>query len=103
MSWKQTFTEDLRLVILRALDQFGGASKSMSSSLLFKAIESIRHTATREEMLAELPWLAEIGAIRVEQIESTPLKAVTLLDLGERHVARKTRIAGVAVPSSPLS
>ncbi len=103
MSWKETFTEDLRLVILRTLDQYGGAAQTMTSSLLYKAIANLRHTATKEQMLAELPWLAEAGVIRLEQIEDTPMKAVTLLDLGARHVARETRVRGIAIPSQPLA
>lgn len=102
MGWKETFTEDLRLVILRALDEFGGEAKCMTSSLLCKAIAELRHTATREQVLEQLPWLAEVGVISLEQVENTSMRAVTLLDMGERHIARKARVRGIAVPSRLL-
>ncbi len=102
LSWAETFQQDLRLATLRALDGVAGL-KPINSSLLYKALVGLRHTAEKEQFMAELPWLAERGLIGLSDIAGTPLREVKLLDRGRRAARGEVRVDGVAEPSAPLS
>lgn len=98
LTWPEAFRQDLRLATLRALDDVA-ALKPISSSLLYKALIGLRHTAEREQFLAELPWLAERGLVALDDIPGTPMREVRLLDRGRRAARGEVRVDGVAEPS----
>ncbi len=57
--FRQTLTEDRRLVILRLLAEVDGFEAN--SSVLQSALESFGHTMSRDSVHTELAWLAEQG------------------------------------------
>lgn len=99
MSYRQIFLEDLRLAILRCLNEAQG--HAVNSALLWKMIQAIHHPATRDQFTSALHWLGEQNLARLSIVEATDLLAVKLLERGQDAATGKARIPGVAEPSPP--
>jgi predicted transcriptional regulator len=85
---------DLRLVLLRTLQ--GETDHTLNEVLLTAAAERWGHKRTRDAIKAELRWLAEVGAVRVTEVEGYLI--ATLTRRGLDHVERRSFIDGVNRP-----
>lgn len=97
MSLDRIVREEARLIILRTLgEQFDGR---LNSELLRLHLETFGVAKTRAWVHDELSYLAEMGAVRLDDQGS--VRIATLLDKGQRHVDRVLVIEGVKRPSRP--
>jgi hypothetical protein len=97
MSFRDVITEDMRLVILRFLEESAGDYR-LNSSILHKLLGmKAGYTTPRDKMLTELSWLKEQGLIDLE--ESCNIYIATLTQRGLDVVSGSARVPGVARPS----
>lgn len=75
--FRQTLSEDRRLVILRLLAEVDGYEAN--SSVLQSALESFGHTMSRDSVHTELAWLSEQGLAT-----SAPLASIVVAKLTAR-------------------
>lgn len=75
--FRQTLSEDRRLVILRLLAEVDGYEAN--SSVLQSALESYGHTMSRDSVHTELAWLTEQGLTG-----SVPLATIVVAKLTAR-------------------
>nr|WP_293393395.1 ArsR family transcriptional regulator [Nevskia sp.] len=76
-SFRESLTEDRRLVMLRLLAEVEGYEAN--SSVLQSALASFGHTMSRDSVHTELAWLAEQGLIT-----STPMVTIVVAKLTAR-------------------
>lgn len=93
-TYEQVWTEDLRLCVLRVLDQTRG--DSCNSSILISAVGTFGFRVPRDKMHTELAWLDEQGAVKTRKVESVVV--ATLTRRGKEHVDRATVIPGIKEP-----
>lgn len=89
--------EDARLIVLRALNE--QPDGRLNSDLLRETLITFGITKSRDWVHDELRHLEELGAIRVHEIGSVRVAAIT--GKGGDHVARRIVIEGVKRPSPP--
>lgn len=88
-------TEDARLVILRELNK--QTDGRLNEALLTKTLDAFGHNRSREWVRTQLRKLAELGAVKVTEIGTVMVAAITRS--GIDHVERRSIIEGVARPS----
>lgn len=88
-------SRDLRLTLLRALSDDPG--KTANESLLQRVAESFGFNYTREEIRAELQFLANSKAVKLREVSD--IFVATLLQRGQDHLDRRVEIAGVNQPA----
>lgn len=86
---------EARLVILKALDE--QSDRRLSSSLLVETLRTFGITKSRDWVHDEMRWLADIGAITVQDAGTVRIGELTAK--GADHVARTIVIEGVKRPS----
>ncbi|TPL49102.1 hypothetical protein FJ937_16585 [Mesorhizobium sp. B2-4-4] len=91
-------TEDARLVILRELNK--QTDGRLNEVLLTKALDAFGHNRSREWVRTQLRKLAELGAVRVTEIGTVMVAAITRN--GVDHVERRSIIESVARPSPEI-
>jgi hypothetical protein len=93
-SFAEFMSEDRRLIILRALDEYGFSG---NETVLKQAIETFGHHPTRDMVRADLMYLDEHGLVRLEKIaaQSGELWITHLLNAGQ-EVAKGRHYPGVA-------
>jgi hypothetical protein len=97
MSFRDVITEDMRLVILRFLEESDGDYR-LNSSILHKLLElKAGYKTPRDKMITELAWLKEQGLIDLE--ETGNLYIATLTQRGLDCASGSARVPGVAKPS----
>jgi hypothetical protein len=95
-SYAEHLTHDRRLVILRLLKSNNGHG---NDSVLLTGVRQVGHiAATREEIRADLEFLKERGALRVEYFEETIMVA-RLTERGLDCAEGRITIEGVKKPS----
>ncbi|MER9623247.1 hypothetical protein NKI98_17695 [Mesorhizobium sp. M0222] len=88
-------TADARLVILRELNH--QTDGRLNEVMLTKALDGFGHNRSREWVRTQLRKLAELGAVKVTEVGTVMVAAVTRS--GVDHVERRSIIEGVARPS----
>lgn len=95
-NYDQYLVETARLDILRELAR--QSDRRLSEIMITNALYSLGHNRSREWLRAQLRWLADLGAVAIE--EDGAVMIVSLRRAGEAHVARRPgcAIEGVALP-----
>jgi hypothetical protein len=87
---------DIRLVILRLLVEM--TAYRANSSVLTMALDSYGHTLSRDQVKTELHWLAEQGALTLEDVG--PVMVATLSERGQDIAAGRARVHGIKRPGA---
>ncbi|WP_405119204.1 ArsR family transcriptional regulator [Pseudomonas leptonychotis] len=88
--------QDIRLVILRLLVEM--TAYRANSSVLTMALDSYGHTLSRDQVKTELSWLAEQGALTLEDVG--PVLVATLTERGQDIAAGRARVPGIKRPGA---
>lgn len=88
--------QDMRLVILRLLVEM--PAYRANSSVLNAALDNFGHAVSRDQVKTELAWLAEQGAISLEDIG--PVVVATLTERGHDIAAGRARVPGIKRPGA---
>ncbi|MER8765839.1 MULTISPECIES: hypothetical protein [unclassified Mesorhizobium] len=88
-------TYDARLIVLRELNR--QTDGRLNEVLLTKTLDTFGHNRSREWVRTQLRKLAELGAVKVTEVGSVMVAAITRS--GIDHVERRAIIEGVARPS----
>ena len=85
---------DLRLVLLRSLEEAGGYSAN--ESVLASMLAALGHRVSRDRVRTELAWLAEQGLVGIEDVLG--LTVATLSPRGYDVAGGATTVPGVKRP-----
>ena len=96
MSYSDHFARHLRLVVLRLLAEAG--EYRLNAAVLSDAANALGLASTRAQLRTEIAWLAEQGAVTIEELGSGVLVA-TLTERGADVAAGRAAIPGVQRPS----
>ena len=96
MSFADYLRKDVRLVVLRILTEM--PSYRANSSVLTNMLDQFGHAVTRDLVKTELRWLAELGAIDVNEVGS--VLVATLTERGQAVATGRARIDGINRPSA---
>lgn len=97
MSFENQLKEEMRLVLLRLLNEL--PSYRGNSSTLHNGLNHWGLSFSRDQVKTELHWLKEQGC--VEFILDTPeVIVVKLIERGQDVVENRTRIHGIKRPSA---
>lgn len=66
---------DMRIVILRALEEDSGYS--LNDSVLQSVLAAFGHRVSRDRVKTELDWLAEQGFVTLENISTVTVATIT--------------------------
>lgn len=88
--------QDVRLVLLRLLVEM--TAYRANSSVLTMALDSYGHTLSRDQVKTELHWLAEQGALTLQDVG--PVIVATLLERGQDIAAGRARVPGIKRPGA---
>lgn len=88
--------QDVRLVLLRLLEEM--PAYRANSSVLNAALDSYGHTLSRDQVKTELYWLAEQGAVVLEDIG--PVLVASLTERGQDIAAGRARVPGIKRPGA---
>ncbi len=95
MPFKQHVTEDLRLVILRLLNEAAGYD--LNTSIIQSAVKQFGHSVSRDSLHTQVQWLAEQGLVAYTEI--TSVWVVKLTQRGVDVVDGSIAVHGVKRPS----
>ncbi len=93
-SYSDLITADIRLVILRALEEDAGYS--LNESVLHSILAMFGHKVSRDRVRTELSWLAEQKLVTVEHVASVDVASLT--GRGADVAAGRTIVPGVKRP-----
>ncbi|MCV4272307.1 ArsR family transcriptional regulator [Pseudomonas capsici] len=88
--------EDVRLVLLRLLSEM--VAYRANSSVLTMALDSYGHSLSRDQVKTELYWLAEQGALDLNDVG--PVLVATLTERGQDIAAGRARVPGIKRPGA---
>ena len=88
--------QDVRLVLLRLLVEM--TAYRANSSVLTMALDSYGHSLSRDQVKTELHWLAEQGALTLQDVG--PVMVATLSERGQDIAAGRTRVPGIKRPGA---
>lgn len=88
--------QDIRLVILRLLVEMTGYRAN--SSVLSMALDTFGHSLSRDQVKTELNWLAEQGAVTLEDVG--PVMVASLTERGQDIAAGRARVPGIKRPGA---
>jgi hypothetical protein len=88
--------QDIRLVVLRLLAEM--TAYRANSSVLTMALDTYGHSLTRDQVKTELHWLAEQGALTLEDVG--PVMVATLTERGQDIAAGRARVPGIKRPGA---
>ena len=88
--------QDVRLVLLRFLVEM--TAYRANSSVLTMALDSYGHTLSRDQVKTELHWLAEQGALTLQDVG--PVMVATLSERGQDIAAGRARVPGIKRPGA---
>ncbi|WP_449103646.1 VpaChn25_0724 family phage protein [Pseudomonas veronii] len=88
--------QDVRLVLLRLLVEM--TAYRANSSVLTMALDSYGHTLSRDQVKTELHWLAEQGALTLQDVG--PVMVATLSERGQDIAAGRARVPGIKRPGA---
>ena len=96
MSYQEHIAEDVRLIVLRALED--ETDLRLNERILERVLENFGHRKSREYLRTQLKKLEELGAVRLTEAGS--VQVAELLRPGADHLARRLFLEGVARPST---
>ncbi|MCF4982089.1 ArsR family transcriptional regulator [Pseudomonas gessardii] len=88
--------QDVRLVLLRLLVEM--TAYRANSSVLTMALDSYGHSLSRDQVKTELHWLAEQGALTLQDVG--PVMVATLSERGQDIAAGRARVPGIKRPGA---
>lgn len=95
MEFSELITADIRLVILRALEQDLGYSHN--ESIIHSVVERFGHKCSRDFVRTQLGWLREQGLVTIEDVAGY---MVATISMRGADVARgRATVPGVKRPS----
>lgn len=94
MNYAEFATQDLRLVMLRAMH--AAAQYRVNAFLLRRYCDAVGHTVTADKLATELAWLKEQGYIVLERAEGVDI--ATLTARGADIATGAASVPGVARP-----
>ncbi|AUT33922.1 ArsR family transcriptional regulator [Acinetobacter baumannii] len=97
MSFEAHLKEEMRLVILRLLNEL--PSYRGNSSTLHSGLNHWGLSFSRDQVKTELYWLKEQGCVEVE-MDNPAVVVVKLTERGQDVVESRTRIHGIKRPSA---
>jgi len=95
VNFSNLITEDIRLVILRSLEEI--SDYSLNESVLHSVLGAFGHHVSRDRVRTEMDWLAEQGLITIETISDIKIAALT--SRGEDAACGRSTVSGVKRPS----
>ena len=97
MSFENSLKEEMRLVLLRLLNEL--PSYRGNSSTLHSGLNHWGLSFSRDQVKTELHWLKEQGCIEIE-LNNPDVLMVKLSERGQEVVESRTRIPGIKRPSA---
>ncbi|EXB26078.1 hypothetical protein J537_2315 [Acinetobacter baumannii 1437282] len=97
MSFENQLKEEMRLVLLRLLNEL--PSYRGNSSTLHGGLHNWGLSFSRDQVKTELYWLKEQGCVEVE-MDSAAVVVVKLTERGQDVVESRARIHGIKRPSA---
>ncbi|MEX5365688.1 ArsR family transcriptional regulator [Acinetobacter haemolyticus] len=97
MSFENQLKEEMRLVLLRLLNEL--PSYRGNSSTLHSGLEHWGLSFTRDQVKTELYWLKDQGCIEIE-LDNPDVIVVKLIERGQDVIKNRTRISGIKRPSA---
>ncbi len=94
MSVRDVETADMRLVVLRLLEEASG--RRANESLLRALLDRWGHTVSRDRLRVELEWLKEQGLVRLDEIGGIAIAELT--DRGQDAARGTASVPGVRRP-----
>lgn len=95
MSFADLLNADIRLVILRALEQDLGYSHN--ESIIHAILEEFGHACSRDHVRTQLAWLQEQGLIELKTVVDTYVATIT--QRGADVATGRGRVPGVKRPN----
>ena len=95
MSMDDIIRKEARLIILKALNE--QPDGRLNSELLRLTLETFGITQNRDWVHEELGWLANLGAVKINDAGTTRIASLTTK--GRDHVERRVVIEGIKRPS----
>jgi len=93
LSFSQLKTEDMRLVILRSIDDDGD---SLNESMLQDVLGYFGHTVSRDRVRTEMRWLEEQGLVRINEVAG--ILVANLTGRGADVACGRSHVDGVKRP-----
>lgn len=93
-SFNELITEDIRLVILRLLEE--DPDFSLNDSIIQGGLELLGHGVSRDKVRTEISWLKEQGLVETNGVGSVTV--VTLTERGQAAALGKASVPGVKRP-----
>lgn len=97
MSFKDHLKQDMRLVVLRLLDEM--PQYRSNSSVLGVGLDRFGHCFSRDQVKTELHWLAEQGLLEIEE-DLGSVMVVKLTERGLDVATGRVKTNGVNRPST---
>lgn len=94
MDFNELVTKDIRLVILRLLEE--DQDFSLNDSLIQGGLEIIGHGVSRDKVRTEINWLKEQGLVVIKMVGT--ITVATLTDRGQAAALGKASVPGVKRP-----
>ena len=94
MDFNELVTKDIRLVILRLLEE--DLDFSLNDSLIQGGLEIIGHGVSRDKVRTEINWLKEQGLVKTKMVGTITI--ATLTDRGQAVALGKASDPGVKRP-----
>ncbi len=94
MSFSAIVTEDVRLTILRGLEQ--DPDYAHNDAVLRQLLAAVGHAISRDKLHTELAWLEEQGLVSTN--DGAGVLVVKLTTRGEDVALGRTRVPGVKRP-----
>jgi ribosomal protein L12E/L44/L45/RPP1/RPP2 len=94
VSYAELITEDIRLVILRALEEDAGYD--LNESVLQSVLQALGHSVSRDRVRVELAWLSEQGMVQVKDVVG--VQVATLTARGADVATGQATVPGVKRP-----
>lgn len=97
MAYRDYVTEDRRLAILHMLAADPGYS--INDSVMQTALETIGHTASRDQIRTDYAWLEEQGLVSVDKVVDDKVHVARMTGRGADVEAGRATVPGIKRPS----
>ena len=93
-NFEQLISEDIRLVMLRCLEEV--SDYSLNESVLLSALGAFGHHVSRDRVRTEMDWLAEQNLITIDMISD--IRIAVLTARGADAACGRATVSGVKRP-----
>ena len=94
MEYSELINSDIRLVMLRGLEE--GSGYALNESVLQSILGAFGHHVSRDKVRTELDWLAEQNLVTLEDVLG--VKVATITQRGLDVAGRRSTVSGVKHP-----